>query len=859
MKRIRFACVALLCALLLPFATLFAWADSGQSADTDRFLFGSWSAESAFLSVEEAGTITATLRGAAPVIIAKQPEAVRGEAGNAIRIVLKNDSYCNVLRVSYVCGGETYEEQFSLERKSEKRDYYLYTDRAAEITELRLAFSGGAGGSVVLFGVGVVSLYDDSAEQPGEITECSYNSKSKTVTVNGTVRHNVASKTEGASVRLYAFEPDATVEDFQLQETEPLAVSPLSVRFEFSVYCDTFSQQFRQYIVALVGDDGKILHRYTPVFPGSPAVSSRKASSFKGVSSEHVTAVVGADAQVAVVDVYLDRVESESNNGLLSVADGKYFYADRAYVHSLDEVVEQYRENGCRVYFRLLLSQSPDHSAFLQLTAGEMHFGSDVALALFAYTRFLCERYGVDNGALAGFVLGRSADRLLGEEIAVVSGEQYAKAYAAALYVMSEAMRRCGVAAELIVPVSDRYDHDAGASYDDGYPSRVFIASLCRAVEHRFGGTFSIGLLVESDTAPYPLAGEAQTDRISTDRLSEWETSLHVLSGQYKVLQAEYAYCWSPAASLSVEEAVAAYVYNYYALMKSRASVFLVAPDGIEDRETLHALFEAIKYVNTGRGWASYQSASDLFGAERWSELLLGLSAESVSERVVLVYDGAGVSAGSLRGSSVLWDYTQGGTLYDWSASGDGNVVLTRNENGERALSVTFDGTALCSGLFYRLSGKEIMGLVDMLSVDVTLSGAGGEYELTLELCGETTACVVNTRIKSGEKTTVYLSTLLMDEGDEVRNVRLLLRPVGESAGAYTLSLRSLTAHSSTLDDDRLSSAIAEAKREAVVDEWSDPVVPRDEETKKWVISLIACVFGVSVIVVVNLAKRNEG
>ena len=850
MKRIRLACVILLCALLLPFAMIFAQAESGQTVDADRFLFGAWSADSAFLSVTEAGTITAALRGAAPVIIAKQPASSRTEEGNALRIVLKNDSYCNLMRVTYVCGGETYEDQFSLERKGEKQDYYLYVSRPAEVTELHLAFSGGAGGSIELFGVGIVSLYDDSAEQPGEITECSYNAKTKTVTVSGTVRHNVASKTEGALVKLFAFEPGVIVEDVHLQEAEALAVSPLSIRFEFSVPADTFSLQFRQYIVALVGNDGTILHRFAPVFPSTPATSSRKTSAFKGISSEHVTAVVGADAQVAVVNVYLDRVESLRSNGLLSVEDGTYFYADRAYVRSLDDAVAQYRENGCRVYLRFLLSDEAEGGSFAPMTA-ESCFKDDTALALLAYTRFLCERYGKDSDALSGIIVGCSDDRQ-------ASGGQYAELYATALYVMSEAIRKSGVSAELILPVSDRSDHDAGDSYGDVFPTRVFIASICRAIEQRFCGNLSVGIMVESDATPSPIGAE-RSDRIATDRLADWESALHVLSKQYKALRAEYAYYWAPAPSLSPEEAAAAYVYNYYALMKSRASVFLVAPDGITDRETFYALLESVKYVNTGHGWTINQSAADLFGETLWNELLLGLSADAVSDRVALVYDEADASSVSVRGSSVLWDHKKGSNLYDWSVSEDGNLVLGRGAEGERVLSATFDGSALCSGIFYGLAGKAIMGSVDMLSVDLSLIGAEeSEYELTFELCGETTSCVVNTCIKGGESGTIYLSTFLMNENDTVRNVRLLLRPLGATQGEFTVTIENLTAHSSTLDGGRLSAAISEAKREAVEDEWSAPDEPRDEETRKWVIFLIACVLGVSVIVVVNLAKRNE-
>ena len=304
---------------------------------------------------------------------------------------------------------------------------------------------------------------------------------------------------------------------------------------------------------------------------------------------------------------------------------------------------------------------------------------------------------------------------------------------------------------------------------------------------------------------------------------------------------------------------MAAYVYNYYALFKSRASVFLVAPDDIADRETFCDLLASVKYVNTEHGWANNQSAADLFGEARWDALLLGLSVDAVSDRVALVFNEADASGVSVHGSCVLWDHKKSTNLNDWSVSEDGSLVLSREAEGGRVLSATFDGSALCSGIFYSLAGKSIMGLVDMLTVDLSLIGdEGGEYELTFELCGDTTSCVVNTRIKGGEAKTVYLSTFLMNESDAVRNVRILLRPLGETQGEFAVSVSKLTAYSSTLDDGRLTAAISTAKREAVEDAWSDSVAPRDEEARKWVISLMVCVLGVSVIIVVNLAKRSE-
>lgn len=871
MKRNQIVSVVLLCAMLLIGLPHRALAANELSVDKERFMCETISSENATLSLNSSGSVSIVFRGVTPVIHARLAPPVEAAYGNAIRIVLKNDSYCNFLHVAYNQNGVALEQQVAIERRGEKQDCFIYVQDARSITELRITLQGGTNGTVELYGIGIVSVYDDSGEKPGEITECTYREDSKTVTVSGNVKHEIVASTRDASVVLYAFGLNDRVTQSLLEKATPIAQNPFSVRFEFSVSALSFSERFMQYVVAIVDSSGRILHWYTPSVPCTSTDERAVIPLFKGVSTAHGSFAVSANAEMAVIDVYLDRMQSERNNGLLHAKDGVYFYIDRSYIYELDETVEQYSKDGCRVYLRFLLSGGNGYNILhgsTPSTVNAVYNGisllSDTArLTLYAYTDFLCHRYAeAGQGKIHGVILGRSVDlastyNYVGEKTLA----EYTETYATALYIISEAAKQRGVSMDLVVPLSDLYDYDGGSTGRSGeYPTRLLLVSLCKMMEDRFGNAFSIRVLLEGTALPARLSETpAEATRVFADNLSEWEATLQLLSKRYDALYGEYFYYWNPAGSLSSEALSAAYVYSYYKLSAGAAAGFILDPDNIEDAGTLRSLFETVKYVNTQTGKSKNREILFGLGAVSWAELIPGINENELITRDIYLYKTYSIPASSIRGSYVMWDYQQGRSVFDWFASSDCSSLRVDDVDGMgRALVATVTGKEACSEVVYGYSADEIMGVVDMLSIDIMIAGEPGHrYNLTFEVCGDKSSCVVNAEVESGKKETIYISTLQLNENDRVKNIRLFSAPVSNDPESYLICVGQLAAHSTSLHDEALEKAILGARISAVDAEDEVSEAP-EGKTRRLTAGMILLLLVVSAAIVFTLAKRND-
>ena len=868
MRLIRVICALMLGALLVALFPCASYAVESVDVDEARFMSQTLFAGNATLSSEPDGSVLVSFRGATPVLYAAIKPLAEADSGNAIRIVLANNSYCNVLKISYWKNGSLYEDQISIERRSDKQDYFLYVDGVNGITDINISFYGGSSGTISLYGIGIVSVYDDGAESPGEITECTYHPQAKTGTVGGNIRHEIVSSIRGASVALYAFGMNDTVTAAHIQRATPIATTPFSVRFEFSVPVLSFTERFMQYVVAIVSAEGKVLYWYTPTVPCTPS-TEEAIPAFKGVDTGHGSLAASADVGLAVVDVYLDRMQSEKNNGLLHQTGGTYFYVDRSYIYQLDEEIEQYSNDGCQVYLRFLLSNGSEYNVLHGSTPSSVkntHNGISLSgdlsrTTLYAYTDFLCQRYvSQGKGEIHGVILGRSVDlafdyNYVGEKTLA----EYTELYGAALHVISEATKQSG-AIDLVVPLSDLYDHDGSVVGKVGtYPVRLFVVSLCKLIQDRYDGAFSVRVMLESSEMPRLMReDELDITRASVDNLEEWETTLGILSKQYETMDEEYMYFWTVDESfLDSDTLSAAYVYSYYALATGKAASFVIRPDGIEDVAVLRSLFETVKYVNTQEGQNKNREILFDLGAISWSELIPGVNEKALVTRNIYVYKTYSIPASSIKGSYVMWDYQQGRSVYDWFASADCTDLRVEDVMGMgRALVTTVAGNAICSELVYNYSADEIMGAVDMLSVDVMILGEEGKsYEIAFELCGESSACLVNATVKSGERMKVYISTLQLDESDRVRNIRLFT--AGDEQGTpYQICIGHLSAHSNDLSDTELETAILAARLSAR--EQMD-----EAETSKgaaWQLKagITVLLLAVSAAIVLTLAKRSD-
>ena len=861
--------LGLLVVVLALAAMSVVFAAEDVAVNPDYFVCGSFFAENAKIYAFEDGTVSVVFDAGPPTVLLDHVQTERLKKNNAIQIVMANNSACNQLEVSctYMSADGSVEitetEYLTIERKSGKKAYYIYPSHMEHLTEMRLAFLGGYSGSLQFYSVDAVSLYNDSVEQAGTISDCVYDSKKSVVRISGTVSHDIAIDTRNATVELYAFGMDETITARKVGYATPLATKPLTTRFEFEVPVTFFSDRFLQYVVAIMSPEGRVLHLFSPQFPCTPPSEEIVSPDFKGIYTDRTTLASRADPQIAIVDVYLDRMQSEGSTGLLHVVDGRYYYIDRAYVYELDDLVKYYSGAGCRVYFRLLLSGEGGYHLLHSGNAEPMEVnhrglyisGEASRFLLFAYTEFLCRRY-YSPDAMVGFIVGRGVNNSAENNyVGNPSLERYTSIYTTALYLISEAARGDGRKVDIIVPLTDDFGgYEVRSDTVGKYSPEIFLVSLCKRLESLYGEGLTFRLMIED---------RCETDSpellLNSTFTHSFESVEKDLADTYGRIEEGYLHYWIPH-EMSAETVPHIYTYMYYKSFFSTAAAFILSTEELDENVEWESLFETVKYIDTNKGIGRSAETLTLLGVEQWTALIPSFNLLSLARRQAYIYETYDEPPFRAMGSYVMWDHQQGRSIYDWSLKTEGSLAVSDVKAMGRALVATLmpdEKQIGYSELVYAYSASEVMSVVDMLSIDLMVLGQeGGTYKLIFEISGDTSTAEVTAYLQHGIKSTVYLNTLDLDRSEHIRSIRIFSTPV-EGEESYSLCIERLAAHSTTLEDEALEEAVKTARLEALAGVGKEQG-KADSFSNAMKAFLLVLAVGISVVILVALSRRSE-
>ncbi len=296
----------------------------------------------------------------------------------------------------------------------------------------------------------------------GVLTVCSYDAESGVIRIAGTVNHKVMTETKDCRIALFRVPSWRTAENV-IDDSEPLAETAMSIRFEFTVKYGGAEELLSLYAAAIIYPDGSRALIDEPKYPAQ-AIPTAPPVGFKGVSSDSAAGIAEAGVGCVMIDVYLDRLEDGKHSGYLQTVGGMSFYYDRDYVDNLDRHIRSASVSGASVYLRLLVSPSdtPDGLCYASsVSYGAAYRGVVIsdevsALTVYAYISFLCARYnGGIRGDITGLVLGFCADMPGKYNFCASTGPMYYEIYARSLTVMGVAAAAAGNGVRLIVPVSD--------------------------------------------------------------------------------------------------------------------------------------------------------------------------------------------------------------------------------------------------------------------------------------------------------------------------------------------------------------------------------------------------------------------
>ena len=505
---IRHMLVALtLAAVLLLHPSLFSLSAAAEdavtvSAEPSRFIgetfFGS---EGTVYGVEEDRIVlpigadkqsTAYSASVTPTVYALE--------NNAIRMLLANDSSASFILVRY-----TYETEKASETKtvrmdiaphSEKCAYTIRIPEADHLTAVTLLLPSCEGNAIVLYAMETVRVWSDSVTPRGMLSSCLFREDTRTVTVKGSVYHDVMIAARGGVLGLFRLSPEQTIQDIVNDpQAVPLVTSALSIGFELQTSAPDVASRYARYAVMICLPGGTRLPLAAPAYATDVQSAVRSQSSrsdFKGIDTTLISGAIDSNVGSAIVDVHLNRMENERRSGYLYTVENQYFYFDREYLSELDATVRSLSGAACKVYLRFLV-EAEDTALACAATVSEEQEGmvkyrslrvddAEAMRYLHAYTSFLCNRYnGTGQGEIAGIIVGSRVNEAgTYNATDIMTLAEYVPLYGQALNAVSTAARSVNPSLITVVPVSDRWNVDlVGQSYREGiYTAEMFAESL---------------------------------------------------------------------------------------------------------------------------------------------------------------------------------------------------------------------------------------------------------------------------------------------------------------------------------------------------------------------------------------------
>ena len=824
-------CLLLLTPMLAMLWTLPAAAAQGEG---QRFIFSALhTAGEKEYAATAAEPLTLTLSENEYEFVADAVTTVATDSStNAIYLSLVNTSNATGLRVSYGYM-ESEPKVFSFEQalipgSPERQSFVLpnphITKNAFDLT-LTFISNEELTGTVTLESFFDVSVYTGETGQSNtpadcniELKRCEYDRETGTIHVEGTLSYVAAARYTGLA--LFSLGPG---EEIYLSNKTPVARANVSEKTSFTVSVDSAEEAYARYVVAGITDAGEREPLCAPVYPTVLQEGTPYETGFKGYHTDSIYNAIDGGADVSVVDVYLDKLQGDRNNGILYAGDHSYYYFDESYIREIDRRVQNLSGTGCSVYLRFLISPDANGLPFVTYTEesggivnkGIAITGEAALLSVHAFTDFLTLRYTSGSyGRICGIILGRKADRAsVYGYVGSMGLADYAELYADALTLIAGTAGSNDPGLRMVVPISDRMWSETVTpdNLNGDYFTELFLLSLLEALKTRNLKSPAFSVMAESESIPDRVALIRQ-DTYGTDRLSALLGVIEQYAAHYNYLDTDILYAWTPSEEMAENELSVAYALQYVALsLQERVESFIVDFSSAEltgQSNAAKRLHRLISVINTQAAEDALTPVLAHLGigsfAEIFSTYREGILQDRQTALVALSNSGYG-NGRTPVGSYDMWDFSNATGVLNWYA---GNACGELSVLG-RTLTAPFSPTEAGSfaDLAYHFGGARDLSFAPLISLWVGVDGdAATPYEIQMRLIGDDACVTASAVIASGSVQRLYLD--LTDSAallTALRCIRVMARPLNGSDASFTMRLQAITVESVSLTSAELA------------------------------------------------------
>lgn len=759
---------------------------------------------------------------------------------NSLFFSLVNHSNATKIRVSYTYElyGVLADEQaeYALTAQSaQKQTIVLETPHIGvknAVKELTITFvgEGAISGSVTLNAMFNISSYVKEMEEEASFSRCHYNDQTGEIEIQGSLSYAATVRYEGETLALFAL---AEGEDLHLSSKMPIARTNVSFNFSFAVEAQSSDARFARYVVAAVTANGERIPLCTPTYPSFSAAEIPREQGFKGMQGAGLGEMIDAVPDVGVVDVYLDRLLSTQGDGVLYTGEYDYYYFDQSYLSDVDTQIQNLTAIGAHVYLRLLIDGTSTGLSFVdEAPEGVQHRlpvirSKQAQRDLFALTDFLSARYAAEN-QISGLILGRAAD--LVQTYSYCASDslfEYATLYAASLNLVVGAARRNIPTLQVFLPVSDRIFDESITSLQStqNYYGALFLPSLLKALEAQTLSPQPFAILLESNTLTDLVGGETAT-AYGTDRLSVLLADLQSVAAQSAYLQTDIFFSWQPPQNVTQAELRADYLLKYAALYQNASiGAFLLDLGNGLASDCVKALAHMAKYINTDRYDDFCGSALEVIGLRSIADVYPSLQSASFRQRRIcgLSLLTNGYSTGDpITGSYAFWDFSAATDSLGWYAgNGCTSLSVVSKEDEIHALRGICGSQGDYADISYHFASPVDLSFAPLWKTELAVIGtAGTRYEIQIRLIGDQSVAYASAIVTAGETQQLFLnfsqnSFALFN----LRNVRIMARPLDTENADFELSVSKITIESATLSNDALTECVNAVRQNVAQDQ----------------------------------------
>ena len=874
----------------------------------ERFCTSEITAANAHITTNEKGSVTLTAGKDDPVASMKFTPVKAETAANALRVVIANRASCRVAAFDYVYKNtaqisERGRVELSLKQGEKPEEYIVHIPYVDSITEMNILFNDCArGGEIELISMGAISYFHDNREYAGTLSENIYDRSSKMAKFSGNVSYETILKYPPAKIVLYRLNQNETVEDVRFVHPY-IQECPMTLEYSFSFQINSTSEYCSRYFAAVLTEDNLIIPLTSETYLKEEVKKSddnadSERVGFKGMETTLYAGASENGTAVAYVDVRLDLLNSDGDNGIQYVLDeGKEYYFDRDYVLKLDERIKSHCMAGATVYLRLLLGTNAPafgHLERILVPGGVKYFAlnpvnDDTVDNIFAYTDFLASRYSSEDfGSLGGVIMGRSLDKSgKYNYCGSTSMADYADMLARAYSTIRHALNRSGSELEIFLPMSDSPIGVecllSPASRENEYPADILSDSILAALG-RFGTDISsLYFLIEGENV-FDLPDDPSSAYVGIGEKDRFVNMVKDLSIKYKGLPDTLSFCWFPSISLGIDDMINKYMYNFnllacapyvrsyiVSIFEREEMVDLRGFNQSAEQYIFWALKNTYNYADTYKNPVVSAPALEAIGGTRWENIVRNYSDYNVAKRTLSESPITYALPDKTKGSYKMWSFSDANGTGGWLAS-DGCSALsvyTPSENIERALIAEFDsakgsliGADYASVIYVYPQYIEIRD-ISAISFELLIPGGSSEkassgemFELKITVGSGKETFESTGVIKSGEITTAYSDVSSLDRIEYIKiGIRSLSR--GDDSKGL-MCIRSVSLHSEVHDENELERMVL-----------SGEMTPTDDPKGKDVrasLMIPAVVVGVSVAFIAAVwwaswafRKKNNG